>query len=141
MNKNKQFMPEATEKERLNALKDNADKMEKTTYQKKLSFNELAERCEDLAKNCIKLSSIDDEIKLSNTDFKGRKDPLKTANKNLLAEIKTEQTTVDGTLFHLSNHDTGIMETYDEDGYLISSRRLRPEEKQTNIFQMQKTAN
>ena len=134
-------MPEATAKERLMILQENAAKVEQTTYQKSLTQDELAIRHEDLAKNCIKLSSIDDEKKEVAADFKAKTDPLNIANKTLLTEIKTKQTTVDGTLYHIANHDDGFMETYDNEGMLISTRRLRPEEKQTNIFSLSKTAN
>ena len=74
-------------------------------------------------------------------DFKLRTDPLNTANKTLLTEIKTKQTTVDGTLYHMANHEEGWMETYDHDGMLIATRRLRPEEKQGTIFSLGKAAN
>lgn len=134
-------MPDATAKERLMVLQENAAKVEQTTYQKAISQEELAIRHEDLATNCIKLSSIDDEKKEVMAEFKLRTDPLNTANKTLLTEIKTKQSTVDGTLYHMANHEEGWMETYDHEGMLIATRRLRPEEKQVNIFQIGKTAN
>jgi hypothetical protein len=137
----KQFMPELTAKERLMILQENASKVEQTTYQKSLSAEELAGRREDLADNCIKLNSFEDELKEVKDDFKLKMDPLKNQNKTLLTEIKTKQTTVDGTLFHLSNMEDGMMETYDNEGYLIGSRRLRPEEKQGTIFSLPKAVN
>lgn len=136
----KQFMPEATLKERLMILQENAAKVEQTAYQKNLSADELAARREDLADNCIKLNALDDELKEIKDDFKLKIDPLKTKNKTLLTEIKTKQTTIDGTLYHMANHEDGMMETYDQEGMLIGSRRLRPEEKQGTIFSLGKTA-
>jgi hypothetical protein len=136
----RQFMPEATQKERLMILQENAAKVEQTAYQKNLSPDELAARREDLADNCIKLNALDDELKEIKDDFKLKIDPLKAKNKTLLTEIKTKQTTIDGTLFHMANHEEGMMETYDQDGLLIGSRRLRPEEKQGTIFSLGKTA-
>lgn len=137
----KQFMPDVTAKERLMILQENAAKVEQTTYQKALSPEELAARREDLADNCIKLNRFEDELKEIKDSFKLSMDPLKNSNKTLLTEIKTKQTTIDGTLFHLANHEDGMMETYDNDGYLISTRRLRPEEKQGSIFSLPKAAN
>lgn len=134
-------MPELTPKERLMLLQENAAKVEQTTYQKPLTPDELAVRREDLADNCIKLNQFDDELKEVKDDFKLKMDPLKTNNKTLLTEIKTKQSTVDGILYHMPNHDEGIMETYDSEGFFLSSRRLRPEEKQGSIFQLGKTAN
>ena len=135
------FMPNVTAKERLMILQENAVKVEQTTYQKMLDADELAARHEDLAENCIKLSSIDDDKKEVMADFKLKTDPLNLANKTLLTEIKTKQATVEGTLFHLANHEEGFMETYDNEGSLIATRRLRPEEKQGTIFSLGKTAN
>lgn len=134
-------MPEATPKERLMLLQENAAKVEQTTYQRTLSLDDLAARREDLADNCIKLNHFEDELADIKAKFKDDMDPLKVSNKKLLTEIKTKQSTVDGTLFHIANHDDGMMETYDNDGFLIASRRLRPEEKQGNIFNMAKAAN
>ena len=73
--------------------------------------------------------------------FKLKMDPLKTLNKTLLTEIKTKQSTCDGILYHMANHDEGFMETYDGEGYLISTRRLRPDEKQGSIFSLAKASN
>lgn len=137
----KQFMPELTAKERLMIMQENSAKVEKTTYQKPLSAEDLAARREDHADNCILLSYIEDEFKEVKDEFKDKMDPLKTKNKTLLTEIKTKQSTVDGTLYHLANHDEGMMETYDSEGFLVESRRLRPEEKQGNIFSLPKAAN
>jgi hypothetical protein len=134
-------MPDSTTKERLMILQENSAKVEQTTYQKSLSADELAARREDLADDCIKLNQFEDELKEVKDGFKDKMEPLKTANKLRLTEIKTKQSTVDGTLYHMANHEEGMMETYDHEGYLIGSRRLRPEEKQGNIFSLGKTAN
>ena len=136
----KHFMPHATVSERLRMLQENAAKTETTTYRKPLSEDDLAARREDLAENCINLDQLADELKESKAMFKARIDPLKNNNRVLLAEIKTKQTSVTGDLFHLANFDEGMMETYDQEGNLISERRLRPEEKQQNIFSISKTA-
>jgi hypothetical protein len=130
----KQFMPEVSDKDRVLILQQNADKVEQTTYQKELTSEELAARREDLADDCIKLNQLEDDLKEIKDEFKSKMLPLKQANKQRLAEIKTRQTTVDGTLYHLANHDQQIMETYDAEGYFISSRSLRPEERQGRLF-------
>lgn len=135
----KQFMPESTPKERLMVLQENSAKIEQTSYQKNLTADELAARREDLADNCIKLNQFEDELKEVKDEFKIKMDPLKGSNKTLLTEIKTKQSTVDGTLYHMANHDDGMMETYDQEGFLIGTRRLRPEEKQGTIFSLGKT--
>ncbi len=137
----KQILPEATAKERLMILQENAQKIEVTTYQKNLTDDELAVKREDLAENHIKLDQFEDEFSEVKQNFKLKVKPLKNANKVILAEIKTKQTSVDGTLFHMANHEDGMMEIYDQEGILISSRRLRPEERQGSIFSINKAVN
>ncbi len=135
----KQFMPElADQRDRLICLQESALKVEQTTYQKVLTPDELAARREDLADDCIKLNTLEDELKEVKDSYKAKMDPLKLANKTRLTEIKTKQSTTDGILYHIPEHISGMMEIYDADGELVSSRRLRPEEKQGNVFAMQK---
>lgn len=131
----KQFMPElADSKERLMCMQESAAKVEQTTYQKVLSPDELAARREDLADDCIKLNTLEDELKEIKDGYTAKMKPLKEANKIRLTEIKTKQSTTDGTLYHIPDHASSMMETYDVEGMLVSSRRLRPEEKQGNVF-------
>lgn len=137
----KQILPDATTKERLMILQENAQKIEVTTYQKNLTDDELAVKREDLAENHIKLDQFEDEFSEVKQNFKLKVKPLKNANKVILAEIKTKQTSVDGTLFHMANHEDGMMEIYDQEGILISSRRLRPEERQGAIFSLKTAIN
>ena len=60
----KQFMPElADPKDRLLQMQSEAAKVEKTTYQKQLTSDELAARREDLTDDCIKLEIMEDELK------------------------------------------------------------------------------
>lgn len=137
----KQILPDATTKERLMILQENAQKIEVTTYQKNLTDDELAVKREDLAENHIKLDQFEDEFSEVKQNFKLKVKPLKNANKVILEEIKTKQTSVDGTLFHMANHEDGMMEIYDQEGILISSRRLRPEERQGAIFSLKTAIN
>lgn len=129
-------MPDVPKNERLRLLQENAAKIEETSYQRPLSTDELNDRRELLADNCIKLNQKEDELKEIKDSFKPEMDGLKSTNKRLLTEIKTKQQTVDGNLYHLPDYDNAVMVTYDADGNFISSRRLRPEEKQGNVFAM-----
>lgn len=135
----KQYLPELSDqKERVMCMQESAAKVEQTTYQKVLSPDELAARREDLADDCIRLNSLEDELKNIKDVYKDKMDPLKAANKIRLTEIKTKQSTTDGILYHIPDHISGMMETFDVEGMLVSSRRLRPEEKQGNVFQLNK---
>ena len=137
----KQFMPDLSNSERVTILQENAQKVEETTYQRPLTEEELSAKREDLADNCIFLNQKEDEFKEVKDRFKVETEPYKRLNKILLQEIKTKQSTVEGILYHLPNHEDGMMETYDGEGYMIGSRRLRPDERQGNIFSFSKAQN
>jgi len=125
------------EKARKQILGDNAHKVEGgIKYLKVLSPEELDIKRETLTDNAITLSEQEDELTGIKAGYKAKMDPLRKANKELLGEIKTKQTQVEGTLYHIANHDSGMMETYDELGSLVSSRRLRPDEKQATLFNL-----
>lgn len=123
-------MPEASPEERLIALRDNCDKKEETIYYRDLSPEELEKKRTDLVDNLIKITGFETEFDKVKKRFKGDVDPLKIENKILQVQIHTRKMEVEGTLFHLANFDEGMMETYDEKGELIKTRRLLPEEKQ-----------
>ncbi|MFT3704677.1 MAG: hypothetical protein QM802_20095 [Agriterribacter sp.] len=129
-----QMFPELSPTERIRAMRDNADKVEETQYYVPLSQEALDSKRELLTDNLIKVSQMEDELAEIKSGFKLKIDPLKTANKTLLTEVKTRQELKEGQLFHFANHVDSMMETYDDQGLQVSSRRLRPDEKQTTIL-------
>ena len=130
----KKFMPELSEKERVTILQQNADSIEETTYQKQLTEDEKLERKDVLLKNSIQLFDLEEEKKEAVKVFKDRIDPLKKENNQLLTELRTGQAKVDGTLYHMANHEDGMMEIYDSNGEIVESRRLRPNERQGKLY-------
>lgn len=122
-------------------LEDNADKVEETSYYRPLTEDDLHDRREVLADNSIKISELTDEKKAMTDEFKGKMNPLINANKKLLKDIKSRQEEVDGILYHVRNYDSGFMETYDDSGAIVATRKLRPNEKQNTIFNIAAKAN
>jgi hypothetical protein len=137
----KTFMPDLPPDQRLQLLKDNCDDREETTYYKDLSQDDLDIKRESLSDNLVKLSEWEDELTYIKKEHKVKSDPLKVQNKILLTEIKTRKQEVTGVLYHIADHEQGIMETYDEQGEFVSSRRLRPNEKQQKLFPVSRAAN
>lgn len=122
--------------QRLQVLKDSADSVEETSYFKPLTQDELEAKREEYLENQIKLTTLQDELEILKDDYKIKTKPLSVQNRELLIQVKTRQMEIHGTLYHLANHETGFMETYNEFSELISTRRLRPNEKQKNIFSL-----
>lgn len=130
----KKFMPDVSPQERVRLLRENCDSQETTTYLRDLSQEELDNKRETLVDNLIKASNLEDELNEIKDGYKTKMKPLKDANKILQQEVKTRKEQVSGNLYHMANHEDGMMETYDENGDLVSTRRLRPEEKQARLF-------
>lgn len=135
------FMPEMSDQERLQVLRNNADHVEETTYEKDLTQEELEGKREEFVDNSIKVSTLEDEFNEEKAKFKGKIEPMKMRNKILQQEVKTKKQKVNGTLFHMANHDSGYMETYEESGELHATRRLRPDERQARLFVAKPAAN
>jgi thiamine pyrophosphokinase len=136
----KTLMDEVPDNLKMQVLADSADSVENTTYYKPLTQEELEVKREQYFDNQIKLSGFTEELNDIKSGYKDKMKPLQTENVVLLQEVKTKQAEITGTLYHLANHDTGFMETYNESAELVSTRRLRPNEKQKNVFQISKSA-
>jgi hypothetical protein len=136
----KVFMPEATPEERLRILRDNHDS-EVTKYYKQLTQHEMDVRREQLAENSIQHFEYSEQLKEVKADFKEKMEPLIRDNHKLMQEIKTGQAEVEGEIFFVPDHEASMMETYNADGEMIASRRLKPEEKQQRISFLKPAAN
>ena len=144
----KQFMPELPPEERLRILRDN-HKSEKGKYFVPLTQVEMDQRRETLSDNSIKLFKKGEELKKVKAEFKKEMEPWVVENNTLLQEIDTKQVEKDGELFFVPNYEPtedfpmGSMEIYDENGDLISVRRLQPGERQerAQFFIPKKAAN
>ena len=138
---NKQFMPDVSRTERLALLRENADKIEQRDYYKPLTPDEIAERKSELTENSIQLADIAERKKDAMDAFKEQQKPLVEKNKLLMQEVRFKQAKVSGELFHMANHESGMMETFDESGELIETRRLKPEERQGRLQVLRPAAN
>lgn len=136
----KDFMPDMPPDQRLQLLQDHSDSKEETEYYKDLTDEEIDIKRESVCDNSIELSKLEKELKKIKDGFKHQMDPLKEENKILVTELATRKALIEGTLFNIADQESSIMITYNELGEFVSSRRLRPEEKQQKLFPLRKTA-
>lgn len=122
--------------ERETILSQHAHTVEDTYYYLPLSEDELISRKDDFFKNADTVNSLENRLKDISATIKDELKLVKGKNVNLLREIRTGQKEVKGKLYHIANFDTSMMETFTAAGELIGSRRLRPDEKQQNVFQI-----
>lgn len=133
----KQLGKEYPQDARIQFLKDNCDKVERKTYMRKFSPDELRQKKDQLAETSISVSEIEDEKKELLSDIKQRLDPLKDTRKQLLTDIKHKAEEVKGECYKfIEGDDVGY---YNSEGDLIEQRPAYPDEKQGTIFQISRT--
>jgi hypothetical protein len=134
----KQILQNLSKKNRIDNLQAMAHSVEETTYYKQLSPEELEVRQEKFIANTMKMNDLETKKKAFVESVKSEQKPLSVENTDLLQSLKTKTEKVEGVLYHIDDQDEGMMYSYDEDGNFISSRRLRPDEKQSSIFKIAK---
>lgn len=115
---------------RASVLMDNCVNHEATTYLKELTPEELDIKRESLHFNLSKMFRLQEQAKDVAADFKAQIKPLSEECHILCEQVDTGKEEVTGTLFDFPDHEASIMNTYDEKGEFVSSRRLTPKEKQ-----------
>ncbi|RFP65908.1 hypothetical protein D0N36_06810 [Hymenobacter lapidiphilus] len=103
-------------------------------YDRPLEDGELDERKNALLTTLEKMDSLGDEKKEVMAEFKYRLDAFKKALGTLKLELRTGHTRSVGTLYYIPDYDARRMGLYTDEGTLISSRGLLPEERQQNVF-------
>lgn len=136
----KTFMPELDPVERLRCLRDNCDSQEESNYMRELSPDELDAKRELLTENYIAMNDAEAVLEEAKERCKAITKPLTKINSVLLEEIKNRRTKVSGMLFNIADPQSGMMETYDEEGEFVKSRRLTPEEKSKIPFPLTKAS-
>lgn len=120
--------------ERGRLLADNCYSRDDMSYMKTLTPEELDIKRETLAENMINLYGLEEELKEIKEGFKDRMDPIKESNREICEAVKTGKEEVKGVLYHFTDHVESVMNTFDERGEFVQSRRLKPEEKQAKLF-------
>jgi hypothetical protein len=132
----KVFMPDLSPGERVVLLQQNAESVRQEKYYKDLTPEELDFKRADLVKNLEHIQNAQEELDEAKRIFKEKAGEKLVINKTLLREVSSRKAQVAGTLYDMMNVDDSTMETYDENGEFVGSRRLTPEEKrgQSRLF-------
>ena len=129
----KQLFADVPAHQRKEMLEANSEKVEEMLYSKPLNSEELEKERINFSQRAIEISSKQDTLKEITEKFKAELKPMVDEYKASLQMIKTKHRMVKETVYHLADHETGMMCTYNSMGELISSRRLTPEENQLSI--------
>ena len=131
------FRADLPREERIGILQTNAEHIEQGEYWVPLEGEDLDGKREAFANISITVNQLEREKKDFMEDFKARLKEPKEKQEALLEEIDQRQERRNGKLYHMINYEASTMDSYDEDGWLIGSRRLRPDEKRSSkIFNL-----
>lgn len=130
------FMPELSNRERIQAMQDTAIHVEDDSYYVPLTQAALDLKREQFTDNSIYLGKKKAEIKELVDNLKEEIKPKVEESAKLLQEITTKQEKREGTVYHLPDYDRSMVVSYDQDGECVGERRMRPDEKsgQSRMF-------
>lgn len=115
-------------------LSDNSDHVEKVSYSKVFSPEELAKQREDLTDAAIKLADIEEQKKEANAHFKELMKPLEQKKAVAIKNLKDKAMVVEEDCYKFFDEETKMIGFYNKEGDLVSSRPAFPDELQTTIF-------
>lgn len=123
--------------ERKQVLDSEAFKTEDGKYEKPLTPDELSYAKDQVSELSISYDQIEDELKDVKKAFKARMEPVKIERKLHLRNIKHKSQEKQGKLYLIQDWDTNMIHKVDQDGNVIHSRKMLPEERQQWAFQRQ----
>lgn len=121
--------------DRKHVLDSEAFKTEEGKYEKPLTPDELAYAKDQVSELSITYDQLEDELKEVKKDFKAKMEPVKTERRLHLRNIKHRSQEKLGKLYLLQDWDTNMVHKVDQDGNVIHSRKMLPEERQQWAFQ------
>lgn len=113
--------------------------LENEFYTRKLEAEEVADAKTELFEKDVAVQQIEDELKETKSDYAKKIKDLHGRRAELIKNIQFESVSQRGTIFLMDDQDSGSMGLYDVNGYLISSRPMKPEERQGSIFSILRT--
>lgn len=122
-----------SEQDRKAVLESEAIDIEEGVYDRPLTEEEINYYKDELATQCIAQKKILAELATVKEEFKEKLRPVKMQIDHAMNAIKNRAVSQEGRLYKLADYDEKMIYTVDEDGNIISSRRMRPEERQYRI--------
>jgi hypothetical protein len=110
-----------------------ADSKETKVYSRKLEEGERASINQGLADITVRAEVLAEERKSTMDDLRQRKKALEKEQKRLVKAVRTGQIDHAGVLYTYLERERGKAHIYNENGVLMASRRMTPEEAQLQI--------
>jgi len=129
----KQILKSESAIERLEQLKNSAEKVELFSFPRELSTGEIQELQSNLSQDMITVDQQEQKLKVAKEIFKAATKPVKQTIAKNLQMIRTQVEEVTEEVYLLKDITEGKMGYYSKDGNLVFERNLRPEEQQYSI--------
>jgi len=126
-------MPGSTAEERIPYLKSQAMIVETSTHYRPLEPDELQAAKDNFIQNAHKISTIKEEAKQVMQGYKDQIEALEEENAVYMQSALTKSAEVVEKIYGIDDQQRGTVSFYNENGDLISARRLKPEERQLRI--------
>lgn len=127
--------------ERIEMLKANCHSTEQEQTKVFFSEDDLAEMKSRLAEESIERNSLENDLKDLSAGIRRNIKDKTSKIKSFLVLLKDKYELQMQPVYHFDDQQNGVMLTYNQEGELIGTRKLRPNERQTRIVELnQKTA-
>ena len=129
----KQILSGESASDRLEQLKNSAEKVESFSYPRELSTGEIQELQSHLSQDMITVDQEEQKLKVAKEIFKAATKPVKQTIAKNLQMIRTQVEEVTEDVYLLKDVEESKMGYYSKEGKLVFERNLRPEEQQYSI--------
>ena len=129
----KQILSGESASDRLEQLKNSAEKVESFSYPRELNTGEIQELQSHLSQDMITVDQEEQKLKVAKEIFKAATKPVKQTIAKNLQMIRTQVEEVTEDVYLLKDVEESKMGYYSKEGKLVFERNLRPEEQQYSI--------
>lgn len=119
--------------QRIEHLEANAESFDTMTYSKQLSQEEIEKIRAEFTQLAIEISVKEDEFKDVKDEFKASMKPMKDQYKGSMKMLKSRSVDVKERVYVMKDFSEKMVGIYNNQGELISSRRMTADEGQLSI--------
>lgn len=129
----KQILKNESPGDRLEQLKNSAEKVELFSFPRELSTGEIQDLQSHLSQDMITIDQEEQKLKIAREIYKASTKPIKQVIAKNLQMIRTQVEEVTEAVYLLKDIEEGKMGYYSKEGNLVFERNLRPDEQQYSI--------
>lgn len=126
-------LKDLSNEERQSVLLAESVSAQEQVYMKTLTPEELHVTREEMANASILLNEYESEFKEMKEEYKNKVSPIRTKRDDALAAIRLKAIPITGKVWLLADHENKMMHSITDEGAVLASRPMLPEERQYRI--------